>query len=257
MEGIPSVLACDVGNSRLRFAHVEGDTVSEVKSHRLGDLADLGRELAILWETMPEPKHVVAASVNPSGLRALEAAVHEAIGVDTLVVGKDTPLPLETTLDNPESIGVDRLCTAVAAFDRLGVPCIVADFGSAITIDAVDAEGRFMGGAILPGLRMGARTLHENTAQLPHVELVAPNWTFGQNTQEAIIGGLVYGAQGALRRLAEAYATQMGAWPLIIATGGDAELVCGNVQEGDLIQAIVPDLSIRGVAMAYYRSLLK
>jgi type III pantothenate kinase len=89
------------------------------------------------------------------------------------------------------------------------------------------------------------------------VELVAPNWTFGQNTQEAIIGGLVYGAQGALRRLAEAYATQMGAWPLIIATGGDAELVCGNVQEGDLIQAIVPDLSLRGVAMAYYRSLLK
>jgi type III pantothenate kinase len=257
MEGIPSVLACDVGNSRLRLAHVEGDTVTEPKSHRIGDLADLGRELALLWETMPDPKRVVAASVNPSGLRALEAAAHEAIDQDTLVVGKDIPLPLETTLDEPEKIGVDRLCAAVAAFDRLGVPCIVADFGSAITIDAVDAEGRFLGGAILPGLQMSARSLHENTAQLPHVELVAPNWTFGQNTQEAIIGGLVYGAQGALRRLAEAYATQMGAWPLIIATGGDAELVCGNVQEGDLIQAIVPDLSLRGVAMAYYRSLLK
>lgn len=257
MEGIPSVLACDVGNSTVQFAHVEGDTVGELKSHRLGDLADLGRELAILWETMPDPKRVVAASVNPAGLRALEAAVHEAIEQDILVVGKDLPLPLETTLEKPDAVGADRLCTAVAAFDRLGVACVVADFGSAITIDAIDAEGRFLGGAILPGLRMSARNLHEHTAQLPHVELGPPTWTFGRSTHQAIIGGLVYGAQGALRRLAEAYATEMGAWPLIIATGGDAELVCGNVQEGDLIQAIVPDLAVRGVAMAYYKTLTK
>ena len=75
--------------------------------------------------------------------------------------------------------------------------------------------------------------------------------------QAAIVGGLVRGARGALRELVEAYATELGHWPIVIATGGDAELVCGKASESELVQAVVPELSLRGVAMAYYRSLLK
>ncbi len=257
MEGIPSILACDVGNSGVHFAHIEGEQATELKCHRLGDLADLGRELAILWETMPDPKRVVAASVNPAGLRALEAAVDEAIGQEVIVIGRDTPLPMPLEVDDPSAVGIDRLCTAVAAYDRLGVACVVADFGSAITIDAISEEGVFLGGAILPGLRMGAESLSQRTAQLPVVEPVVPDWVFGKNTQEAIIGGLVFGTRGALREIAEAYATSLGTWPLIIATGGDAELIVGSVLEGDLVQAVVPDLAVRGVAIAFYKTLLK
>jgi pantothenate kinase type III len=87
------------------------------------------------------------------------------------------------------------------------------------------------------------------------VELVKPDWVFGQDTRQAIVGGLVFAARGALRELVEAYATALGHWPLVIITGGDAQLICPDVVQSQLVQAIVPDLVIRGVAAAYYRTL--
>jgi type III pantothenate kinase len=206
---------------------------------------------------MKAPRKIVASSVNPAGLRALESAVSRAIGKeDVLVVGRDLPLPIETALKNPEKVGVDRLCAALAAFDQLGKACVVADFGTAITIDCVNDEGVFLGGAILPGLAMGASALQAGTAQLPAVELTNPDWVHGRDTREAIVGGLVFGARGAMREMIEMYATELGHWPLVIATGGDAALVCGDVVDSELVQAIVPDLVIRGIASAYYKTLL-
>ena len=134
---------------------------------------------------------------------------------------------------------------------------MVADFGSAITIDCVNADGVFQGGAILPGLQMGARALASQTAQLPQVELAEPHWVFGQDTAQAIISGLVRGARGALRELVETYATEMGAWPAVILTGGDARLICPDLNESELAQAIVDDLVLRGAAIAYYKFMLK
>jgi len=130
---------------------------------------------------------------------------------------------------------------------RLETACVVADFGTAITIDCVNDEGVFLGGAILPGLSMGAAALAAGTERLPEVAPAAPDWVFGRDTREAIVGGLVYGARGALRELAEAYATALGRWPPVIATGGDAELVCKG---SEIVQAIVPDLCLMGVALA-------
>jgi len=253
---IPNVLACDVGNGAVHFAHVKGDEVSRAQSVRVGELRKLGGALRALWDDIPPPRKVVAASVNPAGLKALEAAATEAIGEDVLVVGRDLPLPIQADLPDPSSVGVDRLCAAVAAYDRLGTACVVADFGTAITIDCVSDEGVFLGGAILPGLRMSADSLHERTAQLPRVKLVAAKWVFGKSTQQAIAGGILAAARGALRELVEAYATHLGKWPLVIVTGGDASLVCDHSANDDLVQAIVPDLAVRGVAMAYYNSLL-
>jgi len=256
INGIPNVLACDVGNFAVHFAHVHGDEVTEMRTIPVGQLHGLGAALAELWQDMPEPRTVVASSVNPSALKALEAAANECLDQAVLVIGRDMPLPMPTDLPDPQSIGVDRLCAAVAAYDRLGTACVVADFGTAITIDCVNGEGVFLGGAILPGLNMAADSLHEKTAQLPRVEMRPVTSVFGKDTPEAIISGILATAHGALRNLAEAYATELGQWPTVIVTGGDAELVCVRSGDGELIQAIVPDLTIRGTALAYYNSLL-
>lgn len=256
MEDIPHVLACDIGNTAIHFAHVQGETVEEVRTFRLGDTGGLGEALAALWREMPEPRCVAAASVTPAGLKALEAAVAESIDEPVLCVGRELPRPIDTDLKDPEKVGVDRLCAAAAAFDHLGVACIVADFGTAITIDCVNDAGVFLGGAIMPGLGMSARSLHAGTAQLPQVKIEEPDWVFGKNTNQAIVGGLVFGARGALRELVERYATELGHWPAVIVTGGDAQLVCGDINENELVQARVDDLVIRGVAISYYRSLL-
>ena len=254
---IPNVLACDIGNTSVRIARVHETNSSALASFDNDDLSGLGDALAAVWDQMAGSGTVAASSVNPEGLQAMEAAAGEAIGQDVLVIGRDLPLPIETSVPHPAGIGTDRLCAAAAAYDHLGVACVVADFGSAITIDCVDSGGVFQGGAILPGLRMGARALASQTAQLPEVQVAEPNWVYGQDTAQAIIGGLVLGARGALRELVEAYATEMGSWPVVILTGGDARVICPDVNESELAQAIVDDLVLRGVAIAYYKFMLK
>ncbi len=254
---MPSVLACDIGNTSVRIACVSGSESSAPASFDNRDLSALGDGLAAVWDQMGPGGKVAASSVNPEALKSLEAAAGKAIGQDVLVIGRDLPLPIETSVPHPAGIGTDRLCAAAAAYDRLGVACVVADFGSAITIDCVNSDGVFQGGAILPGLRMGARALASQTAQLPEVQIAEPHWVYGQDTAQAIIGGLVRGARGALRELVETYATEMGSWPVVILTGGDARLICKDVNESELAQAIVDNLVLRGVAIAYYKFMLK
>jgi type III pantothenate kinase len=260
LETVPHVLACDCGNTRIRLAHIQGEAVESVRSFQLGELADLGEAIAGLWNAMPTPKRIVATSVNPSALRALEAAALETTDQEVLVVGRELPLPIDTDVEDAAGVGTDRLCAASAAFDRLGTACVIADFGTAITIDCVNDEGVFQGGVILPGLRMGASALAGATAQLPEVDIAgaeAPDYVYGKTTEQAILGGLVFGARGALRERVEAYATQLGTWPLVILTGGDAKLVSPHTGQDDFVQAVVEDLTLRGVAMAFYRGLMK
>ncbi len=257
MTEIPDVLACDVGNTRIRLAQVKGDQVGEVRSFRVGDLGELGAAVAEMLAKIPPPRKIVAASVNPAALKALEAAVHDACGEEVLSIGRDLPLPLPTDLEQSSLIGVDRLCCAVAAFDRLGVACVVVDLGTAGTVDCVNGEGVFLGGAILPGLEMGARALHEQTALLPQVDVSEPDGVIGKDTYGAIVGGLVFGLRGAVRALVEAYAATLGQWPLVVATGGDADMIFRDGDFAAMVQAIVPDLLLRGVAIAYYKTLLK
>jgi type III pantothenate kinase len=177
----------------------------------------------------------------------------EALEEPLAVVGQDVPPPIRTTLPEPEKVGIDRLCAAGAAYGRLAQACVVVDLGTAVTIDCVDDEGIFRGGVILPGTRMQAAALHRATAQLPEVTLREPDWVFGRNTEEAIIGGIVYGLRGAIRERVEAYATELGQWPLVVFTGGDAPLM--KMDEG-FVQAIVPGLCLVGIARAFYQSLL-
>jgi len=254
---IPSVLACDIGNTSVQIARIDGPDSSMLMSFPNDDLSGLGAGLADIWGNMGSMGKVAASSVNPSALGSLEAAAGQTIAQDVLVIGRDLPLPIETDLDHPAGIGTDRLCAAAAAYDQLGLACVVADFGSAITIDCVNEDGVFRGGAIMPGLQMGAKALSSQTAQLPAVTKKDPDWIYGRDTEQAIIGGLVRGARGALRELVETYATEMGSWPLVILTGGDARLICRDVNESDMAQAIVDDLVLRGVAIAYYKLLLK
>ncbi|OPX22333.1 MAG: hypothetical protein B1H04_05155 [Planctomycetales bacterium 4484_123] len=253
MAEVKTVLALDVGNSRVAMGAVGEGVTSSLRLPR-ENLDGLGEALGGLWEQMPEPRCVAACSVNPANLAKVESAVRERLGQDVLVVGRDLPLPMQTDLPEPHSIGTDRLCSAAMAYFRLQTACVVADFGTAITIDCVNDQGVFLGGAILPGLEVAAEALARRTALLPEVQPARPEWVFGKDTRQAIVGGLVYGARGALRELTEAYATELGRWPPVIATGGDAELVAAGY---DIVHAVVPDLSLLGVALAYQKTQLE
>ena len=108
--------------------------------------------------------------------------------------------------------------------------------------------GVFLGGTILPGLALSARALHEHTAQLPLVEIGSPTETLGKDTESAIRNGIFAMMTGALREITERYATEIGKWPPLILTGGDAEAIAGAC---DFVDGIVPDLCLDGLVLAY------
>jgi type III pantothenate kinase len=255
MNTIPSVLAFDIGNTSIRVAIVTGEDVTEPKRFDVTNPAGLANEIDALWAQMDEPRRAVASSVNPDAFTHVAKVVVDTLSEDLLLIGRDLPLPMDTDLDAPESVGTDRLCAAVAAYDRLGASCVVADFGSAATIDCVSDEGVFLGGVIFPGIGMSLQALADRTALLPALEPGDPKGPVGKDTTEAIQLGVLASARGALRDRVEAFAELLGHWPLVICTGGDAQRVAGDLDLTDLVQAIVPDLTLRGVAMTYYNTL--
>ena len=147
-------------------------------------------------------------------------------------------------------MGTDRLLAALASYVNVEAACAIVQVGSALVVDCVDAEGIFRGGAIAPGLQMGAKALHEFAAQLPDVSLTPPEdgEPFGRYTQEAINLGLYAAARGGVRELIERYASALGNWPHVVATGGDATALLGAME---IVDSFVPDLVLQGAALAW------
>ena len=132
--------------------------------------------------------------------------------------------------------------------------CIIVDAGTAVTVDFVDGEGTFHGGAIAPGGALQLRALHEHAAALPELKFNAPtDEAFGRSTSQAMLQGVYHGIRGMIWRLVEQYAEAYGAYPMVIATGGDAEILFAR---DELIDRIVPDLTLMGIAAAARRSLV-
>ncbi len=128
---------------------------------------------------------------------------------------------------------------------------VVIDAGTAITFSVCNDAGEFLGGAIAPGVRMQLDAMHERTAALPLIETAefkAPEEVYGQNTKQAMLHGVYHGIRGMVKELVEAYATQMGKWPEVVATGGDAAVLFAD---WEIINGISPDLTLYGIAKAY------
>lgn len=198
------------------------------------------------------PAATVISSVVPDALERVRAYVIAQQEREALVVGETIPLPMEVRVADKRAIGVDRVCEAAAAYDKIQSGCTVISFGTAVTVDLVDDDGVLLGGAILPGLRMQLRALHENTAALPEVVPGFPELPFGRNTTEAIQNGVCRGLVGAVRGLVEAYATHLNRWPQVVATGGDVAFLAPHC---DFLDTIVSNLTLRGVGLAYDKHL--
>lgn len=144
-----------------------------------------------------------------------------------LQVGTDWDLGLTIDYDPPEAVGIDRLLAAAAARSRLPRNCglVVADVGTAITVDAVDAGGRFLGGLILPGLRLGLDALHGGTSRLPAIDLAAGAPLLGRNTLAGMQAGVLHGSAAQLDGLFDRIATRLAGPVAGFLTGGDARFL--------------------------------
>ena len=164
------------------------------------------------------------------------------------MIGTDVPLPMETGVDDALAVGTDRLCAAAGAYAVVEGAVVVADFGTAVTIDLVDEDGVFVGGTITPGFDLSLAAMHTGTARLPEVAMQRPQQVYGVNTEEAMRAGVYWSAVGLLETICRKYAEQIGSWPQVILTGGAAKVI---KEECDFIDSWVSDLALRGIIIAY------
>jgi type III pantothenate kinase len=250
----PPVLAIQVGNTRIKIAVFRHDDPEEVVFLSKDDVSGAVEKAASMYESIgaEADASVVVASVHPKTSTALIGALRDQLACEVYEVPTDMPVPIGVCLAPGAKPGVDRLLNAAAAWDKLRQACVVVDAGTCITVDFVDGEGVFHGGAIAPGLRMQLKALHEHTAALPLIEVdgmfdVPSGTAWGADTREAMLRGVYHGARGLVWRLVEKYAEEYGAFPVVIATGGDSASL---FSDDELITQIVPDLVLRGVAIA-------
>jgi len=245
-----NLLAVNVGNTRVAIGVFVAGELKSVKRVAHAQSADWAGAIAQAWENIAEHENaaVVGASVNPTVMESLEHAIVQVTATPVAWVGREIDLPIKVLTQQPRETGVDRVLNIAAAYEQMGKACVVVDAGSAITIDCCDATGAFLGGAILPGVEMQLDALHQRTAKLPRVKFEHPKGSIGESTEQAILHGVYHGIRGTVKELTEQYAMQLGAWPDIICTGGDATVL---FEGWELIHAISPDLTLYGIALAY------
>jgi type III pantothenate kinase len=193
----------------------------------------------------------VIASVVPQLTERWVRVCQIYLGCKPLVVDADTNTGIRILIDNPQSVGADRIVDAAAVQKLYGGPACIVDFGTATTFDAVSIDGDYLGGAIAPGIGIAADALAQRTAKLPRVDIAAPPGPIGHNTVHAIQSGLLYGYIGLVEGMVTRFRSELGSEMKVIATGGLAELV---TQHTEVIEIIAPWLTLDGLRLIYERN---
>ncbi len=250
-----NLLVLAIGNTRLHAAAFVSGELKLVRHLPADVVEDWPAMLADIWKEFGgATAEVVAASVVPSINHSLTQAVEEVIGQDVHWVGDDIDLPITVSTTEPKKTGIDRVLVTAAAYEQLKKACVVVDAGTAITVNLCNNEGALVGGAILPGVSTMIEALHERTALLPNITFETPTTPFGTDTTDSIRHGISGAVRGLVQNMAERWAEQMGNWPEVIATGGDAAAL---FTDWEIVHAISPDLLMYGIALAFTEHQMK
>lgn len=252
-----NIIAIDIGNTNISVGLFLEGTEKSIETACGAAEDTLAALLEKYWSKIPFSKSakekvkdgaVVVCSVKPEWTKVVKRLVKERLGEKIMVVGDDIALPIKMAVEEPKKVGVDRIVAAAAAYAVVEQAVVIADFGTAITIDVVDDKGVFLGGIIAPGLGTGAKALNEYTAKLPLVKISKPKTPWGKNTEAAINCGVYYGAVGLLHEVVRRYAEKIDKWPYTVITGGDAAVIKDDCE---FVDSYVPNLTVKGIALAY------
>ncbi len=246
------ILAVDIGNTNVNIGSFAGKKL--VSYFCIDNTSLINQKTALPGKTslLNESENIVVASVNPD----IESVFYKSLGKKnkkkTLKIGKEIQLRISILVENPQTVGIDRLLNALAAYRRTKTSTIVIDFGTAITIDVVSKKGEFLGGLILPGIKTSAYALNQQTALLPEVEIKRPGKIIGKNSEDAIKAGIYYGTVGSVKHIINELSRVYGVLKYTIATGGDAKTFKKEISE---IDKIIPHLTLEGIRLAFEENL--
>jgi type III pantothenate kinase len=249
------LLTVDVGNTNTVLGLFDRDVLFE--SYRIKtDPRVTADELALMFRGLLDahsvPDGVAVCSTVPSVLDELRRMFAKYFAdVPTVVVGPGTRTGVPLLYDNPREVGPDRIVNTLAAHTLYGGPAVVVDFGTSTNFDVVSAAGEFLGGALAPGIEISVDALAARAARLFKVELVEPRSVIGKTTVEALQSGLLYGFAGQVDGMVRRIGVELGARPVVLATGGLSHLmfrVCETLDHHE------PDLTLVGLRLVYERN---
>ena len=251
------ILLADIGNTNITFGVYRENAI--IANWRLSSRVSMTVDefwilLKMLMDSegfeMRSIEGFALSSVVPNLTPIVERTVQQKMKVPYVCVSSSLNLGIEILYENPQQVGADRLCNAVAGFDRYGGPIVIVDFGTATTFDVMSKDAEYLGGIIAPGPETTTMVLHRAAARLPKVELQFPPSLIGATTETSIQSGLMFGGvemiDGLNRRLKE----ELGEETQIIATGGLAKVFLPHLKTVNIVE---PNLTLEGLASIYER----
>ena len=252
------ILTIDVGNTNVVMGCVENGDVKSVcrLATNLNDLSsDYAMKMRQSFEfdgtDYKDFSGAILSSVVPQLNRAIRTAVKKVTGLDCMVVGAGLKTGVNIKLDDPGQLAGDLITGAVGALALYKPPLVVVDMGTATTIVAIDSEGSYLGGAIIPGIKLSYSALSSGTSLLPNIAIEAPKKCIGTNTVDSMKSGAVYGTAALVDGMIDRMETELGEPVTVVATGGLAGTVVPYCRRRIEYE---PALLLKGLAILYEKN---
>ena len=252
------ILAIDMGNTNTVIGGID-----ETKTYFIERVTtDQGRtdtEYAVSFKNILEMHQIDIASIEGAILSSVVPPVNSTIlnavekvtGIRPLLVGSGMKTGMNIIMDNPKTVGSDQIVDAVAASHEHPLPLVVIDMGTATTLCTVDKKGNYIGGVILPGLKVSLNSLSSKTAQLPYISLEVPSHVIGKNTIECMKSGVIYSNAAALDGIVDRIEEELGQKITVVATGGLARKIIPHCKREILLDE---DLLLKGLLIIYEKN---
>lgn len=236
------LLTVDIGNTNITLGGYDGDKLMFI-SRLATDIHMTADQYAVQINDIVNLRgcgsvaieDAIISSVVPIVGSAVSRAIEYITGKAPMILGPGVKTGLNIKIDNPAQLGADLAAGAVGALDKYPMPCVIIDMGTATTLSVLDENGAFRGGAIAAGIRSTLDALSTNTAQLPFINLQAPDSVIGSNTVSSMQSGLILGAAAMLDGMIDRIAEEIGEPASVVATGGLAEMVVENCRREIII----------------------
>jgi type III pantothenate kinase len=252
------LLAIDVGNTQTHVGAFDG---SELVEHwRFStDREATGDEIAIMIVGLLRLRGIEFSDVDAEAISSVVPRLvpeyrqmfARYLDREALIVGPGTKTGMPIRLDNPRELGADRLVNAVAGYDHCRDACVIVDFGTAITYDAVSNSGEYLGGIIAPGIEISIEALTSRAARLPKVDIEPPRALIGKSTESSMQSGIVYGFAGQVDGICRRLRKELGEGITTIATGGLASVIVDFTETIDLVDDL---LTLKGLRLIHERN---
>lgn len=252
------ILAVDIGNTNIVIGCIEQEKIYFVERVST-NISKTELEYVVEFKTLLELYRIrteeitgcIIASVVPPLTNIMKNAMEKLFHITPLLVGPGTKTGLNILMDNPGQVGADLIVNAVAALKYYGAPVIIIDMGTATTISVVDDKKNYIGGMILPGVKVSLESLVNRTSQLPRISLEAPKRVIGKNTVDSMKSGIIIGQAASMDGMIERIWEELGYQAPVVATGGLAgcivpycrkKVVCDN------------ELTLKGLNVIYRKN---